>query len=407
MPYSRSLIYPIISTFLFFCIAAIMGIFMRMAYVVNLPSWFNYKNILHTHSHIALLGWLFASVCLIIIYLYQLPWKKYKNIFWSLQVASIGMLFTFPVTGYALPSIIFSTLHIFISFYFLLCVWNDTTRNKLNSPLSILFLRTSIVFYMLSTLGPLSLGPISSLSMKGSALYYGAIQFYLHFLFNGWFIFILIAIFFQYLNNHNIIIPVRKGKLFYNTLTISTILTFALAITWSNPYFFIFMINSIGIAIQLLSLFIFLKILHQLKDNLIEILNPYLKFIFTVVLIAFAAKILIQTCVVFPYIADVSYTIRKFVVGFIHLLLLGCISLFILAMYYDLTGIKSKAGTYILLSGIVFTEFFLFIQGLFLWMQKGFIPGYYLIMVIGSVIMLIGIISIIYGNIISRKMMRL
>ena len=45
----------------FFFIAALIGLTMRAFPLWNIP-YFDYRNLLHTHSHIALLGWGFLMV---------------------------------------------------------------------------------------------------------------------------------------------------------------------------------------------------------------------------------------------------------------------------------------------------------------------------------------------------------
>ncbi|MEZ4987274.1 MAG: hypothetical protein R2795_19895 [Saprospiraceae bacterium] len=45
----------------------------------------------------------------------------------------------------------------------------------------------------------------------------------------------------------------------------------------------------------------------------------------------FATKVLMQTLVVVPFVAEAAYTIRNYVIGFIHLLLLGAVSGFLLS----------------------------------------------------------------------------
>lgn len=95
----------------YFLVVTVLGVFMRLFQVVDVP--FDYKNILHAHSHVALLGWVYIALTSLIFKLFlsekQIR-KKYKLLFWSTQISIIGMLIAFPITGYALGSIFFSSL---------------------------------------------------------------------------------------------------------------------------------------------------------------------------------------------------------------------------------------------------------------------------------------------------------
>ena len=205
---------PILIAMLYFSIAAILGLSMRYAFVFDVPEWFNYRNVQHAHSHIALLGWLFAIFYIIIIQVFGLKWVKYSKLYWALQGAVLGMLIIFPIVGYKSITILFSIVHILLIYVFITKVWKDINKSN-HALLSVLFLRASLFFLVFSTIGTLALGPILSAGLKGTAIYYASIQFYLHFLFNGWFIFAVIAVFFQVLSSHTIEIDRTRGMLFF------------------------------------------------------------------------------------------------------------------------------------------------------------------------------------------------
>lgn len=93
-----------------------MGAFLRLMMLLPVAG-LDYNHFLHGHSHLAYLGWIFNAIFVALLYAY-LPGhlKKYRLLFWLLQVAVIGMLISFPIQGYAAVSISFSTLHIFLSY---------------------------------------------------------------------------------------------------------------------------------------------------------------------------------------------------------------------------------------------------------------------------------------------------
>lgn len=107
------------TAFAYFLLAALLGVVLRSFASVGIP--INYRFIVHTHSHIALLGWVYVAITTLLYKLFvQTPIadKKYRYVFGLTQLTLIGMLWTFPFQGYALFSIIFSTLFLFASYGF-------------------------------------------------------------------------------------------------------------------------------------------------------------------------------------------------------------------------------------------------------------------------------------------------
>ena len=382
------------SALLSFIFAGLLGLLMRLAFVYELPEWINYSHIKHAHSHVAMLGWLYSGLFIFIVHNFRLYHKIYKTLFWLTQISILGMLIGFWFQGYAAVSISFSALHIFLSYAFIINVFRDlkSTRQK---GFAVKFLKAALLFMFVSTLGIWAIGPILNMSEGRSALYYGAIQFFLHFQFNGWFIFAIIALFLKLMEQKNVSFDEKKMKGFFSLLTVSCIFSFALAITWSTPEHYIFWINSFGVVIQFVALYFLIKLIWPLKNKLKRIFSPWVFLMLSLSFVALIIKIAIQTLVAIPDIATISYTVRNFVIGFIHLLMLGSLSLFLIAMISIQIAEPEKSnkiGIYIFLSGFTLSELLLFVQGVFLWGAKGFIPYYDISLFISSLFMILGII---------------
>lgn len=393
---SKSLLQPILASLMAFVSAAALGLALRWAFVLDMPEWFNYKNIQHTHSHVALLGWLFGIFTLCIIHFFDLDFKRYAKLYWALQAMVVGMLLTFPIMGYAPLSIVFSTGHIILSYILAYKLWKEIGPCE-KTDIHLHFVKSSLFFMVLSTLGTWALGPIIALKMKGTAIYYAAIQFYLHFQFNGWFIFAMIGIALAMMKQLGISFSWQKLRLFYRLMVISVILTYALAITWSTPYIGIFILNSIGVIIQLLALIGLLQLIYEKRREVSSVFSTYTFMVFFIALLALSLKIVIQAVVVIPYMAEVSYTIHNFVIGFIHLLMLGSLSLFSFGSISKMIERDlSHWGTWIFISGVVSTEFLLFVQGFMVWQGWGIMPIYYLLLGLCSGLIFLGVSIIVW-----------
>ena len=376
-------------------IVGILGALLRAAFVFDLPGWIEYRKITHAHSHIAMLGWIYNGLFLAIMRVYRIQSRRLLGLFWLTQVAVIGMLFTFPVVGYAPLSIVFSTLHILLSYVFAVLIWNDPSVRQARGSLHTVLLKSSLVFLVLSSLGTFGLASMMVSEGRGTATYYASIQFYLHFQFNGWFLFAALAVLFKFLHNVGHAISAQAHRTYLVVFIAATCLTYALAVTWSTPRAYIFWINSAGALIQLIALWWLVRLLIRHRTRLRSRIPESAAHLLGISLVCLILKIVLQSLVAIPALAQVSYTVKNFVIGFIHLLNLGIVTTFLLAMfhhYYRLEGRLFRWGIILFIGGFVGTEALLFVQGIMLWAAWGFLPAYYLLMWLFSMSLLLGLV---------------
>ena len=233
---------------LYFFIAAALGLLLRLFPLIDMDV--TYRYIVHTHSHIALIGWVYIALTVLIYHLLvektKKNKKKFKLLFLFTQLTILGMLVSFPIKGYALFSIAFSTLFLIASYWFYL-FYRKTTKPLICSSYAIKFIHTSLLFMMLSSIGPWVLGIIMNTLGSNSPWYKNAIYFYLHFQYNGWFIFCLIGLFFLLVAHLKISISNKKSRLIYRLFTVSCFLTFFLSVLWMQPHPIIHIIAGIKV----------------------------------------------------------------------------------------------------------------------------------------------------------------
>lgn len=384
-------------------IAAVLGVLLRYAFVEEL-SWMKFRFVLHGHSHTAMLGWVYLALYALLVRAFLDPkrsLRKYNILFWLTQASVLGMLITFPIVGYAPASIAFSTLHTLLayafSYYFL-----RELRPQGDGPFlfSRLFARAAIVFMLISTLALWATAPIIISGGKGTAWYYAVIQFFLHFQFNGWFLFAMLALFIRKLEQKHIFLDTKKMKWFFWLLIISCFLTYALAVSWSTPLLSIFLTNSVGVLIQLAAALIFISLLW--REKILEHFRFWEGILLRTAFVCFVGKVFIQSVIVIPYIAKIGYTIRNYVIGFLHLMLLGIFTSFLLAFAFESKALRlnvwSKWGIALFLTGFLLSEGVLFLQGTMFWGAKGFLPFYYEGLFGVSTVLPIAILLIILGQ---------
>lgn len=392
------------TAFVYFALIALIGTVLRFMPIVDLP--FNYKFLLHTHSHIAFLGWvytaLFAAFVSGFLTSEQQNQQSYKRQFILAQVATVGMLCSFPFQGYGLISISFSTLHILTYYWFASKFLKDIKQNYFISPIVRNFIRAAFLFMIISSLGPFALGPIMAKTGQGSDLYYNAIYFYLHFQYNGWFTFSIFALLFQLLEIKQITYNKKYAKLFLIFLFIACIPAYFLSVLWTQPSLLFYLIAFASAVLQLIALIYFIILVWKLKQTIKNLFFNWSKFLALLILFSFSLKIILQLFSAFPYFADLAYKLRDFIIAYLHLVLISFISLslmlyFIEQKYLKLNGF-SKLGLSLLLLGFFVIELVLLTQGLLYWFHFGLLPYYSYLLIGASLTILIAAFLILFKN---------
>lgn len=382
-----------------FLVAALMGLILRGAFVWG-SSWFDYRNLMHGHSHVAMLGWVYLALYVLIVikFIPQETRKKpvYSYLFWFTQFTVLGMMVSFPIQGYGAISILFSALHILASYVFTFLVWRD---HRVVHPEVGLMLKTALVLMVVSTVGVWSLGPMTIFGGRSSTLYQLAIQFYLHFQFHGWFTFCILSLLISAVSD-NFDLNRSIFRRFYTLLLFSAILTYGLVLAWGLGGLIPLVVNAVGLLFQLAALLLFFKLMSNSNRNYFKNLNPLTKALYQFGLLSWIIKVVIQTVVLLPSAAMVSFTIRSLMIGFIHLTLLGFISgvLFALIFSYYQEIIDKRAvktGSVAFIAGFALSELLLFSQGLLYWIQWGQLPAYYEVLFGVSVLLPLGILLIV------------
>ena len=378
----------------FLVFSAIAGVVLRY-YNFTPIIGLNYKFLLHTHSHVALLGWMHLALAAALVKEF-LPNEviKFNKILLLTVFTVLGMMLSFPFQGYAFISIFFSTLFLFASYWF---VYEFYRKIKAAADRSVAakWLRWSLFFLVISSFGPWALGPIMVFGKSHGTLYNLAIYYYLHFLYNGFFVSAVFAFMLKWLDNNGITYNIKSANRFFQLTVYPILPAYALSMLWINPPTWVYVIAGAAAAIQLMGLFYGWPILNIFLRN---IKNKFFQFIFSLVLIAYSLKLAMQVFSAFPVIADYVYETRIFTaIGYIHLVMLGFLSLFMLTYFIRINVFSdnyiARAGLILFLAGLVLSEVILFFNGILLTRTGTSIENYGQWMFLASSLMPIGLIT--------------
>lgn len=380
-------------------IAAVIGLLLRIMFLVELP-FVRFRPWLHGHSHVALLGWLFLGVVVALLHDGGRGGltRRTRNLFIGLQTAVVAMLLSFPAQSYGAVSITASTVHLALAYVVLAIVWR--TSREWPAAGSGRLVRWAIGFFVLSTAGILAIGPIIGTGNQGKEIYYWAVQFFLHFQFNGWFWFTAMALGVRWAERQGF--DLRIDRLTLVLWVMSAIFTYALAIAWSEPHAGVFATVSVAVLLQAWAAWRTLVLLQRLQPVTRDRFPPAVKVLIGLALVSMALKVLVQASVAVPQVAVMALTIRHYVMGFIHLNTLGTMTALLLAYalvqgWMDTHRPMDRIGLGLLVAGIVLSELLLFVQGTFFWAGWGMIPGHYLHLAIASGLMPAGVALLLLG----------
>lgn len=390
--------------FALFILSALYGLLMRWNFAFP-TKFIPYQNLLQSHSHVAFLGWGYLVVIGAILFYFvsdaAKQHKVYKATLGILLVVIPLMLISFPLGGYKVFSIVLLAVFGLTSYVLSFRMLKDIQGNNTSAKL----IRYGIYYYLLSSLATWFLAFVIVTQGK-TDLYYNTVYFYLHFLYNGFFVFALFGLLFKIFENQQIIISEKLQKRFFLYLNIACIPAYALSVLWSTDFSWYYIIGFVASVLQFISLVFLLKILNQAfsQINWSFISKLLLKF----AMISYIIKIISQILSAFPYIVEKSLGLKPFfIIGYLHLFTLGFLSVLLFLILDQLKKINlnkptSKVGILLFLSGVFITETLLFLQGFLFLLQFNAIKNYSLILLIFSFLMILGLL-VVYINQFSRK----
>lgn len=348
-------------------IVAFLGLTMRYKIAFSLP-FVDQKHLLHAHSHFAFTGWVTqALMALMVSYIFRRTGydtvKKYKPVLITNLIAAYGMLLSFPVQGYGLVSISFSTLSIFTAYYFAILYFKDLRLIKLRA--THLWFKAALIFNAISSLGAFSLAFMMATSSINQHGYLASVYYFLHFQYNGWFFFAAMGLFTNKLLENGADESSLKKVFWFFAL--SCVPAYFLSVLWLKLPVWVYALIVISVLMQLIGWAKMLSIIKKQLPHLRKKLTPLALWLLGFSGFSLTIKLLLQAGSVIPELSTLSYSFRPIIIGYLHLVLLGIFTLFILGytMAYRIVIPKRKAwlGIVIFTTGIILNEVILLIQG--------------------------------------------
>lgn len=335
-------------------------------------TWIDYDHILHAHSHVALLGWIFIGVFIIFLTLYKKTGAKKQAfiILLALFISSLLMFFAFLYQGYGLYSIALSTIHIFVEYWAGIFIVKHLKKQRMPKSAK-WFIIGGVIALFISSIGPYALAIISATGGKDLVWYDMSVYFYLHFQYNGWLTLMLIGLFIAILAERKIDMNESLLRNAFWTYFIAIFPGYFLSALWADLGLTVQVIATIGIIGQWIGVVL---VILAFKDAFKQARTEFSGLTWWMLLLTFAlllTKSTMELGMIHPGLAELVNTTRSVIIGYLHLTLLGFISIFILVQY-QMQGITkvNRYYTYsftIFFSGFLLNELLLFLDALGQW----------------------------------------
>lgn len=347
-------------------IVALFGSLMRYKIAFDFP-YFDQKNLLHAHSHFAFGGWLTHMLYTSLVWCMNglLPAEKRRryHVLIALNLLfSFGMLFAFTAQGYGPVSILFSTLTIAVAIAFF-GVYTGDARRFAPAQAFTRWARMGLFLNVFSAAGPLFLAYMMATRNIDMQRYLGSVYYYLHFQYSGWFFFASMSLLVFYLP--------QKNDLFrsaYRVFSVTVFISFFLSILWAHLPVWLVVITSLAAIAQLLA---WLRLLRAFAGDLRALPGRlparWISWFLYGAVLSMTLKFVLQTVSAIPHLSQLVFGFRPIVIAYLHLVLLGVYSLFLVGWLF-VRGVltlnkTARSGSFIFLAGVVLNETLLAVQG--------------------------------------------
>ena len=353
-------------------VVALLGVGLRTKLLF--PVYFiDFKNLLSAHSHFAFGGWVTLILAALLIDKFlpgDLKNKKiYQVILWGILICSYGMVFTFPFQGYDILSIIFSTSFILFTYLFSWVFLRDCMKISLGKPVGLL-ITCALLSLVISSFGPFRLAYMMATQTGTASQYRDAIYSFLHFQYNGFFTLAILALLFH---GKTFLLAEKPKKLlnaFAIMLCLSVVPSLFLSLLWHSYNPVIKGLSIVGCVLILITVLLFILLLIQ-RTGLFKMENRWANGLMFLTLLSFVVKMILQTGTIFPALGKAVFEYRPIIIGFLHLVFLGMVTLFVFAYLierglFHIHNMASRLSLLFFILAILFNETVLLVNGIML-----------------------------------------
>lgn len=349
-------------------IVATLGVILRYKILFSLP-FVDQKNLLHAHSHFAFAGWITQTLMVLMVaYLSKQTnndeFKKYNKLLIANLVTAYGMLVSFPFQGYGFVSITFSTLSVFTFYFFSYNYWKSLNQISTKS-IAHTWFKIGLLLGVLSSFGTFALAFMMATKTIEQNRYLSSIYFYLHFQYNGWFFFASMGLLHTLLPKN--ILNVKEIRTACYLFAFASIPSYILSILWLDVPLYLYALGIVASIVQVIAWLILLSFFVNNWNIIFNKFDVISKWLLRFSAFAVSIKLALQVGSTIPFLNQFAFGFRAIIIAYLHLVLLGIFSLFLLGFMFAEHGMKlsktTKYGLVVFTIGVILNELVLMLQG--------------------------------------------
>lgn len=312
-------------------LVAVLGTLMRYKIAFSLPQ-LDQKFLQEAHSHFAFYGWITQVLYVLMLFYLQkyltiAKLKKYQVLLVLNAIGALLMIPTFIYAGYYWLSIVACSICLFTGFAFFAFLLKDFWKDSSHI---VRWFKVGLGLAAFSSLGIFYLSFSKASGLVDQQLYLASSYFYLHFQYNGCFLFVAIGLFLESLKRIGVEISSRESHLIFYPLLFGAVFGFGLSVLWMDLNPLVYWLIVVSALAQTFGAYRLLRLVKLNWSKLVLAYSPLHRFTLWYVGIAFGVKILLQLFSVVPQISQFAFGFRNVVIAYLHLVLLMCISMFLL-----------------------------------------------------------------------------
>lgn len=352
------------------CVVAALGVLLRSKILFSIP-FFDYNRLLDAHFHFAFSGWVTLALVTLLVYdvlperIHDRP--VYQRLLWGIVLTSWLQLFSSNLPPNNPLTSLFSTIFILSTYVFAWVFVKDLGRAGVSKSVFLLSV-AGMVSLVLASIGVFVLAYLFATKSLDPGAYRNALYTYLHFEYNGFFTLAVFAIIFNKLERGMAEDAKQRLFRFAVVLCVSVVLSLFLTFLWQDPDIYYKIVALVGSLSLLFASGQFALSIPALKEACKK-LNPLVRVMGYLAIAAFLLKTVLQSFTIFPAIGNAVFGDRPVIIGFLHLVFLGFVSLSLMAYFaqYGLLNLKLRITPIALVvftTGIIINEMVLMTQGL-------------------------------------------
>lgn len=385
-------------------LVAMLGLLMRLKFFIPFPA-INQQYILHAHSHFAFSGWVSHALMVLMAAILggtengQVLPRRYQTFIVANILASYGMLVSFFLQGYGLYSICAATATVIISYFFTGMCWRDIAYQADRNATTRQWLRAALIFLVLSSVGTFYLAYLMESHHTNTQQQFASIYFFLHFQYNGWFTFACFGLAHHWLQSQGIF-PKHASFVFW-TFALTSVPTYFLSILWWDIPSWLYALVVSAVVLQTAAWVVWLYSVLKQQEHYKHRLSTVSKGLLTGVIVAVSIKVVLQDLAILPSLNHFTYGFRPIIIGYLHLVLLLIITLFLITYSYlqKILYMNRAAviATAILVAGIILNELLLLLQGIsgLIHVPVGYGP---MILAVAAGVIFIGLVCLLWSQ---------